>query len=77
MFKLLHVYGNIDSTILFKIKAGKITRGHDLTLVKDVRSSVNVQEQTRQISCKVRLHLEYPYYYLRRMQMCPHKYVLF
>ena len=34
MFKILNGYENIDSNIFFEIKEGKITRGHNYTLVK-------------------------------------------
>ena len=34
MFKKLNGYENIDSNIFFEIKEGKITRGHNYTLVK-------------------------------------------
>ena len=34
MFKILKGYENIDSNIFFEIKEGKITRGHNFTLVK-------------------------------------------
>ena len=34
MFKILSGYENIDSNIFFEIKEGKITRGHNYTLVK-------------------------------------------
>ena len=34
VFKILNVHENIDPNIFFKIKTGKITRGHDFTLVK-------------------------------------------
>ena len=34
VFKILNGYENIDSNIFFEIKEGKITRGHDYTLVK-------------------------------------------
>ena len=34
MFKILNGYENIDSNIVFEIKEGKITRGHNFTLVK-------------------------------------------
>ena len=34
MFKILNGYENIDSNIFFQIKEGKITRGHNYTLVK-------------------------------------------
>ena len=34
MFKILNGYENIDSNICFEIKEGKITRGHNYTLVK-------------------------------------------
>ena len=34
VFKILSGYENIDHNIFFKIKTGKITRGHDFTLVK-------------------------------------------
>ena len=33
-FKILNDHENIDPNIFFKIKTGKITRGHDLTLEK-------------------------------------------
>ena len=34
VFKILNDHENIDPNIFFKIKTGKITRGHDFTLVK-------------------------------------------
>ena len=34
VFKILKGYENIDSNIFFEIKEGKITRGHNFTLVK-------------------------------------------
>ena len=34
VFKILNGYENIDSNIFFEIKEGKITRGHNYTLVK-------------------------------------------
>ena len=34
VFKILNGHENIDPNIFFKIKTGKITRGHDFTLVK-------------------------------------------
>ena len=34
VFKILNGYENIDSNIFFQIKEGKITRGHNYTLVK-------------------------------------------
>ena len=34
VFKILNGHENIDPNIYFKIKTGKITRGHDFTLVK-------------------------------------------
>ena len=34
VFKILNGHGNIDPNIFFKIITGKITRGHDFTLVK-------------------------------------------
>ena len=34
MFKILNGYEHIDSNIFFKIKKRKITRGHNVTLVK-------------------------------------------
>ncbi len=34
VFKLLNGHENIDPNIFFKIRTGKITRGHDFTLVK-------------------------------------------
>ena len=34
MFKILNGYENNDSIIFVKIKPGKITRGHNFTLVK-------------------------------------------
>ena len=34
LFKILNGHENIDHHIFFKIKTGKITRGHDFTLVK-------------------------------------------
>ena len=34
LFKILNGHENIDPNIFFKIKTGKITRGHDFTLVK-------------------------------------------
>ena len=34
VFKILNGHANIDPNIFFKIKTGKITRGHDFTLVK-------------------------------------------
>ena len=34
VFKILNGHDNIDPNIFFKIKTGKITRGHDCTLVK-------------------------------------------
>ena len=34
VFKILNGYENIDSNIFFEIKKIKITRGHNLTLVK-------------------------------------------
>ena len=34
VFKILNGLANIDPNIFFKIKTGKITRGHDFTLVK-------------------------------------------
>ena len=34
VFKILNGYENIDSNIFFLIKEGKITRGHNYTLVK-------------------------------------------
>ena len=34
MFKILNGYENIDCNIFFEIKEGKITRGHNYTLVK-------------------------------------------
>ena len=34
VFKILNGYENIDSNIFFEIKESKITRGHNLTLVK-------------------------------------------
>ena len=34
MFKILNGYENIDYNIFFEIKEGKITRGHNYTLVK-------------------------------------------
>ena len=33
VFKILNGHENIDPNIFFKIKTGKITRGHDFTLV--------------------------------------------
>ena len=35
VFKILNDHENIDPNIFFKIKTGKITRGHDFTLVKE------------------------------------------
>ena len=32
VFKILNGHENIDPNIFFKIKTGKITRGHDVTL---------------------------------------------
>ena len=37
VFKILNGYENIDSNIFFEIKQSKITRGHNLTLVKKQR----------------------------------------
>ena len=34
VFKILNGYENIDPNIFFEIKEGKITRGHNYTLVK-------------------------------------------
>ena len=34
VFKILNGHENIDPNIFFKIMTGKITRGHDFTLVK-------------------------------------------
>ena len=34
MFKILNGHENIDSNIFLEIKEGKITRGHNYTLVK-------------------------------------------
>ena len=34
VFRILNGYENIDSNIFFEIKESKITRGHNLTLVK-------------------------------------------
>ena len=34
VFVILNGHENIDPNIFFKIKTGKITRGHDFTLVK-------------------------------------------
>ena len=34
VFKILNGHENIDPDICFKIKTGKITRGHEFTLVK-------------------------------------------
>ena len=34
MFNILNGSENIDSTICFKIKESKVTRGHNITLVK-------------------------------------------
>ena len=34
VFKILNGHENIDPNTFFKIKTGKITRGHDFTLVK-------------------------------------------
>ena len=34
VFMILNGHENIDPNIFFKIKTGKITRGHDFTLVK-------------------------------------------
>ena len=34
MFKILNGYENIDSNTFIKIEESKITRGHNLTLVK-------------------------------------------
>ena len=34
VFKIWNGYENIDSNIFFEIKEGKITRGHNYTLVK-------------------------------------------
>ncbi len=34
VFKILNGHENIDPNIFFKIKTGKLTRGHDFTLVK-------------------------------------------
>ena len=34
VFKMLNGHENIDPNILSKIKTGKLTRGHDFTLVK-------------------------------------------
>ena len=34
VFKILNGHENVDPNIFFKIKTGKITRGHDLKLVK-------------------------------------------
>ena len=34
VFKILNGYENIDSNIFFEIKESKITRGHNVTLVK-------------------------------------------
>ena len=34
VFKILNGYENIDSNFFFEIKEGKITRGHNYTLVK-------------------------------------------
>ena len=34
VFKILNGYENIHPKIVFKIKTGKITRGHDFTQVK-------------------------------------------
>ena len=37
-----------------------------------------IQDYANEKKKQIPLQLEmYPYYYLRRMQMCPHKYVLF
>ena len=36
-FNILNGHENIDPNILFKIKSGKRTRGHDFTLVKGQR----------------------------------------
>ena len=35
MFKILNGYENIDSNIFFTIKESKMTRGYNLTLVKN------------------------------------------
>ena len=43
VFKILNGYENIDFTILFKTKEMKITRGHNLTLVKK-QSRLNVRK---------------------------------
>ena len=32
--KLLNVHENVDPNVFFKIKTGKRTRGHDVTIVK-------------------------------------------
>ena len=34
VFKIVNCYENIDSNIFLEIKEGKITRGHNYTLVK-------------------------------------------
>ena len=38
VFKIFNGHENIDPNIFFKIKTGKITRGHDFTLVKEQSS---------------------------------------
>ena len=35
VFKILNGYENIDKTILFSVKEERITRGHEVTLVKN------------------------------------------
>ena len=43
VFKILNGYENIDYNIFFEIKEGKITRGHNYTLVKK-QSRLNVRK---------------------------------
>ena len=41
VFKILNGYENIDSNIFFEIKEGKITRGHNYTLVNMFKNKID------------------------------------
>ena len=54
VFKILKGYENIDSNIFFEIKEGKITRGHNFTLVKKQSRLECVERGRSVVECRTR-----------------------